>query len=290
MSIQLSDASTFETLAHRRRRHRGDHDVRRLAVSGLRTPIDPLDAGPARLPCIRPVRKRVSLKRIRLSHQDTVAAVADARQGDEVAFERLVERHRGELYAHCYRMLGSVRSGDEQEGQAGARGAYRAPRPTPLCRGPAGADAVLARGQARQAAWWRRTQGSEAANFGRSSVWPHCSYTNCQYRSRSTRLRQPRPFSASASQAVVDIDPVGRDAERGQGVTLRGEILFVGGDARVADGEPAPRARAAGSTSATSRSARTPMAPSPRSPSSSARSAIADRGWRSVRLRLSVGT
>src|SRR5205085_9374285 len=40
-------------------------------------------------------------------------------------------------------------------------------------------------------------------------------------------------------QAVIDVDPVGCDTERGEGVALRGEILFVGGDPGVADQQSA---------------------------------------------------
>ena len=53
--------------------------------------------------------------------------------------------------------------------------------------------------------------------------------------------RAARAGAVGSGEPVVDMDPLGCDAEPGQGVALRSEVLLVGGDPGVADQQSAHR-------------------------------------------------
>jgi len=55
---------------------------------------------------------------------------------------------------------------------------------------------------------------------------------------QAARAARPGAGTGDAGQAMIEVDPVGDNAEPGERVALRGEVLFVGRDPGVADQQP----------------------------------------------------
>jgi RNA polymerase sigma-70 factor (ECF subfamily) len=103
-----------------------------------------------------------------------------ASAGDEGAFERLLAPYRRELYAHCYRMLGSTHDAED-----------------------ALQDALLR--------VWRGLTGFEDRGGGALRAWLYRIATNASLDLIGRRRRRvlPRDYSAAADPAKPPGDPVG---------------------------------------------------------------------------------
>ena len=130
-----------------------------------------------------------------------------ARGGDERAYGRLVEPHRGELHAHCYRMLGSVHDAEDAlqeallrawrglgrfEGRSSTRSwLYKIATNTCL-------DTISAAAEARAAD--RLRPGHRPPRPGPASRWSsRCGSSPTPTRRSGSRTATPRPRRATSS-------------------------------------------------------------------------------------------
>jgi RNA polymerase sigma-70 factor (ECF subfamily) len=141
----------------------------------------------------------------RLDEAEEQRLLGAAREGDEGSFERLLDRYRGELQAHCYRMLGSVHDAED-----------------------ALQDALLR--------VWRGLGGFEDRGGGSLRGWLYRIATNASLDLIARRRRRGMP---------ADLAPrSGPDELPGRPLTEQVWIEPWGEDPAVADEAPGPGERA----------------------------------------------
>lgn len=105
------------------------------------------------------------------------AELVAARRGDEAAFEQLVEPYRGELHAHCYRMLGSLHDTEDAMQEAMLRA-------------------------------WRGLEGFDGSGSLRAWLYRIATNTSLDILARRKRRLLPVEYAPAADPAAALPDPV----------------------------------------------------------------------------------